>query len=71
MNPKKLVFAVTEGKIIGFFVSKYGMIIDTKRTYSIEKIGLQSLKKAMQYFLGKIIFVRRFVPNFAKIVRPL
>ena len=71
MNIKKLIFVVTEGNILGFIVSRDGMIIDSGRTYAIAKIGLQSLKKAKQYFLGKINFVRRFVPNFAQIVRPL
>ena len=47
------------------------MIIGPERTYSLAKIGLLSLNKAMQYFLVKINFVRRFVPNFTQIVRPL
>ena len=71
LNSKKSMFVVTEGKILGFIVSKDRMIIDPERTDSIEKIGLLSLKNAMQYFLSKINFVRRFVPNFAQIVRPL
>ena len=47
------------------------MIIDTERTKSISNIDLPSSWKAMQSFLGKINFVRRFVPNFAQIVKPL
>ena len=69
MNPKKSNFVVREGKNLGFIVSKDGMIIDPERTESIAKIGLPSSKKAMQYFLGKTNFVRKFVPNFAQIVR--
>ena len=65
MNPARSIFVVTEGKILSFVVSKDGMIIDTKRTEDIAKIGLPSSKKSMQYFFGKINFVRRFVPNFA------
>ena len=71
MNPKKSIFPITEGKLLGFIVSKNGMIIDPERSEAIAKIGLQSSKKTMQSFLGKINFVRRFVPNFAQIVRPL
>ena len=71
LNPKKSVFAATEGKILGFFVSKDGKIIDPKRIEAIAKTGLPRSKKAMEYFLGKINFARRFVPNFAQIVRPL
>ena len=71
LNPKKSVFAITEGKLLGFIVSKYGIIIEPKRVEAIAKIGLPSSKKAMQSFFGKINFVRRFVPNFAHIVKPL
>jgi hypothetical protein len=58
LNPKKSVFAVEQGKLFGFMVSKYGMIIDLERTQSIAKIPPPSSKKAMQSFLGKINFVR-------------
>ena len=71
MNPKKSIFAVIEGKILGFIVSKHGIVIDLERIDVIAKIGLPSSNKSMQSFLGKINFVRRFVPNFAQIVRTL
>ena len=65
LNPENSVFAVTEGNLLGFIVSKYGMIIDLEISEAIAKTGLPISKKAMQSFLGKINFVRRFVPNFA------
>ena len=71
LNPKKSVFAVLEGKLLGFIFSKDKVIIDPERVEAIEKVGFPGSKKAMQSFLGKINFVRRFVPNFAHIVRPL
>ena len=70
-NPNKSSFVVREGKILGFIVSNDGIIIDPKRSEAIAKIGLPSSNKAMQSFLGKINFVRRFVPNFAQTIRPL
>ena len=36
LNPKKCVFAVTEGKILGDVVSKKGISIDTKMIKAIE-----------------------------------
>jgi hypothetical protein len=71
LNPKKLVFAVEQGKLLGFIVSKDGMIIDPERTQAIAKLPPPSSKKSMQSFLGKINFVRRFVPSFSEMVRPL
>jgi hypothetical protein len=71
LNPKKSVFAVEQGKLLGFIVSKDGMIIDPERTQAIANLPPPSSKKAMQSFLGKINFVRRFVPSFSEMVRPL
>jgi hypothetical protein len=71
LNPKKSVFVVEQGKLLGFIVSKDGMIIDPERTQAISKLSPPSSKKSMQSFLGKINFVRRFVPSFSEMVRPL
>ena len=68
LNPKKSIFVVIEGKLLGFIVSKEGMIIDLESTKSISNIRLPSSQKAMQSFLGRINFVHRFVPNFSQVV---
>ena len=46
-------------------------MIDPERTQAISKITYPFSKKAMQSFLGKINFVRRFIPSFSEIIRPL
>ena len=71
LNPKNSIFTVMEGKLLGFFFSKEGMIIDPKCTEAISNISLPGSRKAMQSFMGKINFVRRFVPNFSQVVKPL
>ena len=35
LNPKKSIFSVTEGKLLGFVVSKQGINIDPERTHAI------------------------------------
>ena len=65
LNPKKCVFVVTEGKLLGHIVSNKGISIDLERIKSIEQIPLPHNKKGMQSFMGTINFVRRFVPDFA------
>jgi hypothetical protein len=52
-------------------VSSKGVIIDPERTQVISKLPPPTSKKSMQSFLGQINFVRRFVPSFSKMVRPL
>ena len=57
--------------MLGFVVSKEGIMIDPERIEAISKIPFSATKKSMQSFLGKINFIRRFVPSFFEIVRPL
>ena len=65
------MFAVIEEKLLGHVVSKKGISIDLERNKAIEQIPLPHNKKGMQSFMGTINFVRRFVPDFAQIVKPL
>jgi hypothetical protein len=71
LNPRKSIFVVDEGNILGFVVSKEGIMIEPERTESISKIPFPHNKKSMQSFLGKINFVHRFVPSFSETVKPL
>lgn len=71
LNPKKSFFALSEGKLLGFIVSKARIHIDPERIKEIYEISLPHNKKAMQSFLGQINFVKRFVPDFSRIVSPL
>ena len=42
-----------------------------ERVEAIEKIHLPPTKKVLQSFFGKINFVRRLIPNFAKVAKPI
>ena len=56
-----------EGTLLGFVISPEGITIDPRRIEAIKAIVLPHNKKAMQSFLGKIKFVRRFISNFAEL----
>lgn len=71
LNPKKSIFAMEEGTLLGFVISLEGITIDPRRIEAIKAIVLPHNKKAMQYFVGKINFVRRFISDFAEILKPL
>ena len=71
LNPKKTIFAVTEGILLGSVVSKEGIMMDLERTEAISRIPFLATKKSMQSFMGKINFIRRFVPSFSEILCPL
>jgi hypothetical protein len=56
---------------LGHVISKDGILVDPERTKSILQIPPPHRKKSMQSFFGRINFVRRFVPYFTEIVKPL
>jgi hypothetical protein len=69
LNPKKSLFAMMEGKLLGHIVSTEGVRIDPSRVEAIQTLSLPRSRKEVQAFLGKINFLRRFVSNFAEMVK--
>eukprot|EP00253_Pinus_taeda_P017902 PITA_17902 len=69
VNPKKSQFALEEVKLPGHIVSVASVKIDLERVKEIQTLSVPRSKKDIQSFLGKINFVRRFIPNFAKLVK--
>jgi hypothetical protein len=69
LNPKKSHFAMQEGKLLGHIMSRDGIKIDPKRVEAIDTINIPRNIKEIQSFLGKINFLRRFIPNFAETVK--
>lgn len=71
LNPKKCIFGVPQGKLLGHIVSKEGVSIDPDQVKAIKDFPLPVNKKGVQSFLGKVNFVSRFISNFAGIIRPI
>jgi len=71
LNHKKSSFGVHKGKLLGHIISKDKISVDPAKIEVIKKIPLPTNKKALQSFFGQINFVRRFISNFAEIVKPL
>jgi hypothetical protein len=69
LNPKKSLFAKKEGKLLGHIVSAEGVRIDPDRVEAIQALSLPRSKKEVQAFLGKVNFLRRFVSNFAELMK--
>jgi len=71
LNPMKSLFAMDEGKLLGHIVFARGVSIDPERVEAIQKIEIPRHKRATQGFMGKINFLRRFIPNLAEILKPI
>jgi len=65
LNPKKPLFGLEEGKLLGHIISKKGIKIDPARIEAILQIPHHRNVKELQAFLGKINFLRRFISNFS------
>jgi hypothetical protein len=69
LNPKKSLFGLEEGKLLGHIISKDGIKIDPSRIEAIQKLEHPRNIKELQSFIGKINFLRRFIPNLAELLR--
>jgi len=63
MNPLKFSFGVRASDFLGFVVHKKGIDINQNKT--ILETKPPSTKKELQYLLGKINFLRRFISNLS------
>jgi hypothetical protein len=71
LNPKKSIFGVDKGKLLGHIISKDGITIDPTRVEAIKKIPLPKDKKALQSFFVQINFIRKSVQTLSKSLNPL
>jgi hypothetical protein len=68
LNPRKSLFSMQEGMLLGHIISTVGVRIDPNRVEAIQSLSLPNSKKEVQAFLGKINFLR-FVSNFVELVK--
>ena len=71
LNPKKFLFAMEEGRLLGHIVISKGICIDPDRVDAIQKINIPRNKKEIQSFLGKVNFLRRFIPNYVELAKEI
>eukprot|EP00253_Pinus_taeda_P031901 PITA_31901 len=71
MNPHKCVFCIETGRLLGFVVSKAGIRVDPSKVEAIVKLPPPSTLCQLQSLQGKANFLRRFIPNYAEIMKAL
>uniref|UniRef100_A0A2N9ENL2 RNA-directed DNA polymerase n=1 Tax=Fagus sylvatica TaxID=28930 RepID=A0A2N9ENL2_FAGSY len=67
MNPLKCAFGVSAGKFLGFLVHQCGIDVDPARASAIATIKPPTTHKEMKSFLGKLLYIRRFIPGLATV----
>jgi hypothetical protein len=71
INPSKFIFNITKGNLLEHIISDSGIRIDPESITSILNLPAPTSKKEVQYFMGVINFVRRFILDFAVMVNPI
>ena len=54
LNPKKCIFGVTSGKLLGHIVSERGIKVYPGKIKAIQEIPVPKKEKDMQGFIGKL-----------------
>uniref|UniRef100_A0A2N9GDZ7 Integrase catalytic domain-containing protein n=1 Tax=Fagus sylvatica TaxID=28930 RepID=A0A2N9GDZ7_FAGSY len=67
MNPLKCAFGVSAGKFLGFLVHQCGIDVDPARASVIATMKPPTTHKELKSFLGKLSYIRRFIPGLAAV----
>ena len=67
MNPFKCVFGVSFGKFLGFLVHSREIDVDSAKATVIATMRPLTTVKELKSFLGKVSYIRRFIPELASI----
>jgi hypothetical protein len=67
MNPLKCAFGVSAGKFLGFLVHQRGIDVDPVRASAIATMKPPTTHKELKRFLGKLSYIRRFIPGLAAV----
>ena len=67
MNPIKCAFGVSVGKFLGFLVHHRGISVDPAKAITITTMKRLTTVRELKSFLGRVSYIRRFVPGLASI----
>ena len=71
MNPMKCAFGVSIGKFLGFLVHHKGINVDPAKATAIATMNRPTTMRELKSFLGRVSYIRRFVPGLASIMTGL
>ena len=67
LNPLKCNFCVVAGRLVGFIVSRHGIMVEPFKVEAILQLSPLRTMPQLQSLQGKANFLRRFIANYAEI----
>ena len=71
LNPTKCIFGIQSGKLLGFLVSRRGIMANPEKINAIEKMELPRCLKDVQKITGCLASLSRFVSRLGEKALPL
>ena len=71
MNPLKCTFGVSLGKFLEFLFHHRGIDLDPTKAKVIAALTPPTTSKELKSFVGKVSYLRRFIPSLVEILKPL
>ncbi|KAJ9697179.1 hypothetical protein PVL29_009102 [Vitis rotundifolia] len=71
LNPKKCMFGVTSGKLLGHMVSERGIEVDPDKIKAILDMPTPKTEKEIRGFLGRLQYISRFIARLTDICEPI
>ena len=71
LNPRKCAFGVSLGQFLGFLVHERGIQVDPAKIQAIRDMSPPTSLRQLQSFLGKLNYIRRFIPDLSAKILPL
>jgi hypothetical protein len=69
LNPLKCSFCVVAGRLLGFVISKHGIMVDPLKVEAILQLSPPRTIRQLQSLQGKANFLRWFITNYAEIMK--
>jgi hypothetical protein len=66
LNPKKCVFGVSSGKLLGYMVSSRGIDANSKKVEAIDKLQLPRTRKEIQKLADMMAALSRFISKLGE-----
>ena len=71
LNPKKCIFGVAYGKLLGYMVSERGIEADPDKIRAILDMPAPRTEREIKGFLGRLQYINRFITRLIDICEPI